>query len=476
MLIALALALACAAGSPATSPTATPTTSTGTVTSTGTATSTGTTTPTTTATTTSATVGPPVEAATASLHPDILTVPVIRWTQLVEATVWVEYAFDGGPWERTPARAVPVGPAEALVLGVPPDTEVQWKVVAEAGGEASATDPATVRTEGLPADLLVPTLTAWEPSLADPSRYMLVNVTLGEWPDVVSWQLVVDRQGRVVWYTRAEGFSIWPQLALDGTHFLWDDQTWDRQVIKRQGLNGVVFEEVEAPELHHPFLEMADGTFLYGRTDGRSESLTRIEVDGSLTEVWHCDDFMVDNEMNPVWCSSNSLWYDEARDAVLFSFYSLNSVLDIDLATGWHTRWFGQVKNSYTFDPEESTFDFQHGAHLTHDGQLLVSSAEAIHNSSETEARAYLIHDDTRSLELTWSYGDGEGNYANIVGDARWLPNGNGLFNYGSLLVVREATREGQLVWELDWGTQGILGRQFLVDDLYALQGPPAGR
>jgi hypothetical protein len=62
--------------------------------------------------------------------------------------------------------------------------------------------------------------------------------------------------------------------------------------------------------------------------------------------------------------------------------------------------------------------------------------------------------------------------WAEQVGEARRLPNGNTMQGYGQNGAVREVTSDGEIVWHVSWVTppsQRTVGHLSLIEDLYAL-------
>ena len=102
---------------------------------------------------------------------------------------------------------------------------------------------------------------------------------------------------------------------------------------------------------------------------------------------------------------------------------------------------------------------------LFRSGHLLLST-RASEKAQETVAREYAL--EGGELVQVWSFGEGEGVYAPILGEARRLDNGNTLENYGGGMRIREATPEGEVVWDVAWDDMGTMGCTWPITDLYA--------
>jgi hypothetical protein len=67
-------------------------------------------------------VAPEVTTVTHALHPEFGTVVVVSWRQNTRADVHLEFTVDGAP-RRSPARDLPAGDHEELLLGLPYDAD-----------------------------------------------------------------------------------------------------------------------------------------------------------------------------------------------------------------------------------------------------------------------------------------------------------------------------------------------------------------
>ena len=137
--------------------------------------------------------------------------------------------------------------------------------------------------------------------------------------------------------------------------------------------------------------------------------------------------------------------------------------------------------------PPEATwqFGYPHFANITKDGTLMVSShlsATQATNQPIAGQHAFMefsINRASRTLTNGWYYNLGQ-EWAMYKGMAIKLPNDNVLANYGTGGVLREITPSKQTAFyaKFDAPTgddffNKMLGLNFLVDDLYALNGGP---
>ncbi|MEQ1571768.1 MAG: hypothetical protein ABMA64_39435, partial [Myxococcota bacterium] len=402
------------------------------------------------------------------VHPQLGSLLIVSWTQSAQATVHVEYAFDPGDWRSSPPRALGAGAHEELVLGVPYGAAVDWRVVADA---VSSPDQSS-HTDPLPASIPEVQLLVSEPTRQDPdSPYWLLSLA-GE----PSWALIVDRSARVVWASPSPPGTLvmHPRVAADGRSLYIDRNTYwttfdaSAATVVQWRIDGTLVHEFATPGAHHPFTDLPDGGVAYGALVGYydTEYIQIVHPDDSSETLWDCGEWL-DGLGGGGYCGSNTLSYDASSDTLWLSLFSIDTVVGVDAATGVAERWFGQAPGSYSFDPPESQFWWQHGGHVTAAGTFLTSS-DLTSSGVETVAREYEIDDVNQVLREVWNFGIGDGVYGQYMGEAHRLGNGNTLHNTGGEARVREATPEGEVVWDVRWASSEI-GRSTPIADLYAL-------
>ena len=397
----------------------------------------------------------------------------VSWQQPRAGATALSWTLDGVS-TSTSSRDLDVGPQAQLLAGVPYGATVAVQLVVDGEALAETTASTAALPEGVPQPTLLHSQAeAWEPEL----RWLLLSTPAegGSWGGTW-WTSIVDRQGRVVWARQSptRRVSMHVQTSAAGTALLIDHNsfwaTFDggaASQVLRLKLDGTVLETIDTPGLHHPFTELPDGRMAWGGRDGMDEQLVLREVDGTLRVLWTCAAFL-GSIGEGGYCGSNSLRYDAARDSFLFSFYSFETVIELDAATGQALRWFGHLDGSYSFADEGSAFWWQHGAHWTEAGTLLLSSKDA-QVGTETVAREYAVDEEAGTLTELWSFGEGQGIYGSEMGEAWRLPGGNTLHNYGSTARVREVTPDGGVVWDLEWDSGLYIGRMTALSDLEPL-------
>jgi hypothetical protein len=292
------------------------------------------------------------------------------------------------------------------------------------------------------------------------------------------WTFIIDRQGRPIYAHKApqRHWTLFVQVAQSGDHFLWDEATywsnWDGgagSTVHLAYLDQDI-DEIWTPGLHHAFVQLPNTNLVWGsQYHGGEEALVEKALDAGEedegTPLWYCSK----DWPNSGRCESNGLHYSVERDAFLYSFYTNNSLVEVDHTTGESLWWAGDVNGGYKFDPTDSQFSWQHGVTYNDAGHLMVST-HAHNGSNTTLVREYEVNHDNNTLHQVWSYD--AATYASTNGDAWRLPNGNTLHLLGSAGEINEVTEDGTVVWNVDWHAEKLLGRGEYITDLYTLVSP----
>ncbi len=413
------------------------------------------------------------------VHDEIGSLLTASWVLSEAGDAWVEARFEDGDWEASPTRPLEAGEQTQLLLGIPYAVQAEIRVAFDAGQGTEYSGTVTAQTDPLPdglphAAVLSSDASRWDDSL----RYLLTSIDSREDatnPDA-TWTIILDRQGRTVWAlaTPVERVTMYPRVGADGTHLLIDyDSFWaifDGGVasqLARVELDGTERERIDTSGLHHSFVELPDGTVLWGAMTSMTEDLERKAPGQEKETIWSCYGFHQQVGSFDA-CSANTLSYDLATDSLLFSFFTTDTVVEIDATSGETKRWFGHLEGSWSFDPADSAFYWQHGAVYTDAGTLLLSTADAS-PGTETLVREYELDEQSETLRQVWSFGQGEGVYGDQLGEAWRLPDGNTLHNMGTAQRLREITPDGDVVWDLSWTRGSFIGRSEPIEDLYAL-------
>ncbi len=415
---------------------------------------------------------------TAEVHDDHGSLVMAGWEQDESGTVHIEYTFENDQWLSSPSYATVAGEHQIPLVGIPYETDVQWRLVIESADtvEPQTIDGPAITTDDYPDNLPVPTLMESDESQwIEGGNYILTSINQkdGGWTGGTYWTVIYDRQGRLVWANKTpqSHWTLFAQVSVTGDHFLWDEATywadWDGgggSTVHRAYLDAEI-DEISTPGLHHAFVQLPDQTLVWGsQYHGGGEALVE-QAMGSTDEkvLWTCNE----DWPNSGNCESNGLFYVEATNTFLYSFYTNNSLVEVDRETGESLWWAGDVRNGYAFDPEDSEFEWQHGISYTDTGTLLVSTEARNSSGYTTMVREYIVDHDNETLTEVWNYDPDV--YASTNGDAWRLDNGNTLHVVGSAGHINEVNPAGEIVWHLNFHDDHLMGRGQFITDLYTL-------
>jgi hypothetical protein len=411
-----------------------------------------------------------------TLHDDVESLVYAEWRQRDAGEVVLEYGLEGEDWTDTLTLSGAAGENRQLLVGLAFDEDATWQVRTSEG--ETFVGPA-IETGPVPGAFPMPTV---ELSVSDKwlqsGRYILssINENTGGWTGGNYWTFIMDREGRLLWASEApdRNWTLFAQLAVTGDHILWDEATYWSDYddgagskIHRTYLDAEI-EVISTPGLHHAFVQLPDETLVWGsQYHSSSEALVELAPGESQVSVlWTCgDDWPRVN-----YCESNGIFYNVDTDSFLYSFYTNDSVVEVDRSTGESLWWAGGARDGYSFSPEYAQFSWQHGISYTDTGTLLVSSEARIGGQSSTVLWEYTVDPKTRTLTEVWMHDSGY--YASTNGDAWRLDNGNTLHVLGSAGRIKEVTADNEEVWHVNFRGTRLLGRGELLEDLWSLVSP----
>ena len=410
---------------------------------------------------------------TLSIDGEVSTVVHAIWTEAKDDAS-LEYRFEGGAWLPAPA----IEPGKGVVLGIPSETTVAVRVVETIAGSPVYSAVENITTGSLPPAMMLPDVSIYDPTIAYDAEYAMISFAGGSSGYGPPWWIqIFDREGRVVWYKKVPDslMTFYPYVALDGTHIWFDaDDIFGTGTgppfVQRQTLDGRWVVKLEVDAMGEAITEGPDYSWYYEYRTGWSPhdtvALAHLEPDGTKQMIWNCTAEHAYNE-----CWMNTCNWSEERGTILASSFGSDTVFEVDIATGDVIRQMGQMTSGdpYDFDPPESMFDYQHDPHWLDSGNLLVSTHDG--TWGKQIAAEYTVDDKTQTLTRVWSYVSTD-IWAEQVGEARRLPNGNTVQGYGQNGAVREVTTDGDIAWHVSWVTppaQRTVGHLSLIQDLYAL-------
>lgn len=384
-------------------------------------------------------------------------------------------------------------PGAATILGIPALTEVEARAVEVFGGTQLYSETLTATTGDLPAILLVPKISNYDPALASTAQYGMISIASGNffWSGPYFIE-IFDRAGRIVWFHRVPDnlFSLYPSVAFDGTHIWFERENIfnfgdsNDLGVTRRTLDGRWVVDHPLENLGQAIGEGPDYSFFYELRSDNAHGVNLIDAKGAITRVWDCDATMEAIGLDGSECPLNTTNWDATRNTVLASQFETSTVFEIDVGTGQPVRQFGQITQGdpWTFDPIDSMFAYQHFPNWTPQGTLLVSThvpcgAQPMCNENSGRdgiqlSSEYVLDDVTKTITRI-GFIRPDDLWATQAGETYQLPNGNRILGYGQDGAVREYTSTGTVVWQAEWEKSATgeraVGHFSLIEDLYAL-------
>ena len=417
-----------------------------------------------------------------SVHPQVATVLEVTWTQLEDSDAsWVEFIYPGNDWVTSPEGDGSVGEHREWLFGLPAEAAISFRIVNRVGDEIRLGEELVgANTDALPEDLPLAQALGWNETLTSDDRWFLLSLEVQDedWYQGPFWVLVLDRLGRVVWYYAVpdDRCTMHGRTALSGDHMLFEETTiytgdeGAGSLLRRMTLDMAFDETTPVPGLGSTFAETDDGLILFDDyTDFPETWLEELHPDGTRRRIWLCNDWADQHDL-PVWgCDPNETIWVRDTDTVLWSMWWSDSVLELERETGAIVHQWGRMPGSWDFEPAGVGFEMQHYPHYTDAGTLLVST-HIPNQPSVHRIREFELDPMTETLTEIWTYGEGLDLWPRYAGGAFWLHNGNVLINYGTDARIREITHDDQqLVWEIAWDSDYLIGHVTALQDLYAI-------
>ena len=427
----------------------------------------------------------PLLSLEAEVDDQMPTVVKVSWELSEEAEAWVEYGIAPDCDRVTNSLVGLVGTVP--LLGIPPVEDVCYRLVMETEDSQYTSEEGEVRTGNVPVSAPPLTVEIFDEEAMQPGY--LVGAMVVQPSNV----FVIDRYGNYVWYYEIEQhhISTQAQLSLDGKGFVHNrfhrtargDESW----IQTVGFDGGVSSEISTPDGHHAFQQLPDGGYAYLAIDVRDvdenglmvgDKLMEMDPDGVETEVWNVWDHQDEIPLvyypardvdfysqGKDWTHGNFVYYRENNDSYTISFRNMDTIVELDAATGEHLLAFGAY-GTYELGELSNQLGDLHSARWTDDDTLLFfTSPRGMEISYGVEL---VLDDDGQQVLSAQTHGKEEEQVAKVLGESYRLENGNTFVNFGSKGIMLELNPAGEVIWRLTIGAGNFAGHTEIVPSLYS--------
>ncbi|NOY25801.1 MAG: hypothetical protein GXP62_07990 [Oligoflexia bacterium] len=364
-----------------------------------------------------------------------------------------------------------------VLLGVKPDTEVSYQVVAQAtdgSGDETITDADTYTTGNLPSGLPA-TLVDGEGQ----DRWMLTTLI-----GATTGPILMNPDGDITWaYVDKRGLDTYRARALrDGSGVIYNAASVsgdpaDNSELVKVSWDGKTEESIALPLLAHDFVELSDGTLtaivVEFRDDAkgqpiRGDSLVEIAPDGTQTTVWSAWDCF-DPETTPGdepkigWTFVNALDVTDDESAYIISVRNFSSIVHIDRATGACDWAIGGDVGTISLDG--ATYHHEHQFELVGDRLLVFDNAGLAFNKSR--ALEFNVDWEAGVATEVWRYEPDPTINGFVLGDVARFDDGDTLITWSVAGEIDRVDANGVPKWTLNTELGFAFGFMSLKTDLY---------
>jgi len=410
----------------------------------------------------------PVTPGPAAEIRELKAAPLARYPSLIQVTWKTPTATSGTVrFGLTTALEIAVTAHKAVLRGVPASKTAHFRVEASAGGQChSATG--TAKTGPLPASLPLITLDTNLKGKASSGYRVFPVITQHK-----SWIVIVDTEGRPVWFHQDTGSVFRARLSLDRKAVLALRETgvWNKKgKILRLPLDGSAATETGFTNAHTDFVEYAPGkyavlgrsfkSFSNGARKLMGETIVTVDEGGTPKVFWDVFDHITpDLNRNwdkgtytpdpsvEAWAHLNYLGYDAANKAFMLTSRNLSAALAVSLSTG-KTLWILGAGKEATISVggDGSLVDHPHSAQKVAGGVLVFNNGSLspglCSNVTEVAIKG-------AKVSKAWTYKAPACYQVTFLGEALRLSNGNTLISWSSVGRLDEVSAAKKLVWSL---------------------------
>ena len=404
---------------------------------------------------------------------DIVSVVTVRWTTDAETTGIVEFGTSDDYEFVTPPTALGTS-HERLLLGIPPDHEIHYRVVTsdESGEEHSA--DRTTSTGALPSSIPVFTTAGF----SKPGFRILP--TMGAYRGVV----VVNEQGEIVWYYNAQADTvIRAYFTHDGQHIVFNRPLVEEGlgVLKWVSLDGATESTMAVPYISHDFTQLPDGTLSVianevREVDGYTEMVSgdqiiEIATDGTQTVVWSSWDQYTPGAHGAVvdgdWTHSNAIDYDPVEDVYYLAVLKLGSIIKIDRSTGELLWTLGGEWSDFTTDSELTNLGYRHHQFYITDNIITIFVNGVASDAEGSQVVQFELDESNMTATETYRYSSYQEPYVYALGAVSLLDEDTMDITWSTSGYIEQVENDS-LAWQLEAEIGHIFGYSTFVETMYA--------
>jgi hypothetical protein len=374
------------------------------------------------------------------------TVGIVTWSVDVEVTsAFIEFGLDTDYGMIAPVDLNETD-YRTLLLGMKPNREYHFRIVAKAGENTFISDDFTVETGPVTNLVNLEQFDVINPGRREPgfilTAYYQTNFSPDGQPEG-SVAFIVDQDGEIVWWYQTYASSICrARMSADGKNMWISNLEMDSGLerVTMDTLNSQIYDVGPSQDIT-PVTGELMAYIDYRESD--CSSIFEIDPSGNTVEVFESEGLVPE-----LICGGNALRYSITEDVYTFSDQR-SDILVIERT--------GEVSWRLSDIVPEGWGGAQHGHHLLEKSFLFYANNGGKGGSAATEY--------TLDGTLVLHYNAGYSTYN--LGDVQRLPRGNTLVTFSTAAIIHEISPEGDLLMVINTG--GPIGYTSWRKSLYGL-------
>ena len=374
----------------------------------------------------------------------IPTVGIVTWS----ATSEIQQAeIQFGPAGGALTMKAPVDLAEpnyrTLLLGMKSESDYQFQIVAQAGGQSCTSETYTLTTGAAPNDVPRVTPMVQQADKAAAGFFVTVNYSRG------GYAFIFDADGDPVWWSEGspgnkpepsgvrmdfEGKAIWTVTG--------NPTASGNGLIRRTSMDGSDVQDLDSVDAHHDLAPLPGGSVAaLIHSGGNCASIIEVHPDMSVTDLIPDVSAIYTPVMQ---CHPNAILYHPEDESFTVSDRNPNLYVKVSKTGDIHWQFGG---NNPLGPHIQESWNVNHGHHLLANGNFLFfnnNGRGGVGSAAQSPVWEFSMNVDGLSATELWHYVSNNNSAA--LGDVQRLYNGNTLITYSISGVVHEVDEGGQLV------------------------------
>jgi hypothetical protein len=427
---------------------------------------------------------PTVSVLQAISNPSNVLAVSVQTTVRDADSVRIHFRLEGETGDSVTPAVVAGDTLQLPVYGLREKSAYTFRAVAFGPGGVATSNPVTLTTGELPADL-----PAYRASgTSSTPGYVVFGAG--------RYGLVIDNSGRVVWYhefapsgpglnfiAQPNGRYAAEPPAASGSPAVWVEVDPDGTVTRTFGCANAL-----TPRFHDLIREPDDSYWLIcddvrtmdlsalgGNANARviAAEIQHVGPDNALRFRWNAFDQFDITDLDSAdrsgptvnWTHANAIALT-GDGTLLVSFRNLSEITAINTSTGAVVWRLGGKRDQFGFaECCAPMFARQHGVRVASDGSIVFLDNSG--TAGDSRVRRILVNAPLHRAEPEGAFSASPPAVAGLGGSVQELPSGNLLVAFGDGRRVQEFDSTGRVVWRLD-GDPGYVFRAQRIRSLYA--------